>query len=63
LIDGDPASGRIGERGDIDSIEAYRLRPDGKIDNTFTYRKNSFSAPQKQIHAVSKVYNHQTNAE
>jgi apolipoprotein D and lipocalin family protein len=51
------------EKGCVDSIESYRLRPDGKIANTFTYRKRSFSQPQKQIHAVATVYDHQTNAE
>ncbi len=51
------------ERGCVDSIEGYRARSDGRIDNFFTFRKGSFSAPQKQIHAVASVYNHQTNAE
>ncbi len=51
------------ERGCVDSIEGYRARPDGKIDNYFTYRKGSFDAPQKQIHALATVYDHQTNAE
>jgi apolipoprotein D and lipocalin family protein len=51
------------ERGCVDSIEGYRLRPDGRIDNFFTYRKRSFDAPQKQIHALATVYNKETNAE
>src|SRR5581483_3647863 len=51
------------ERGCIDSIEGYRARPDGKIDNYFTFRKGDFSQPQKRIHAVAQVYDHQTNAE
>ncbi len=51
------------ERGCVDSIEGYRLRPDGRIDNYFTYRKGSFDAPQKQIHAIGTVYNKKTNAE
>jgi apolipoprotein D and lipocalin family protein len=51
------------ERGCVDSIEGYRLRPDGRMDNYFTFRKGSFDAPQKQIHALATVYNHETNAE
>ena len=51
------------ENGCVDSIEGYRLRPDGRIDNFFTYRKGSFDAPQKRIHAVGHVYNTRTNAE
>jgi len=51
------------EKGCVDSIEGYRLRPDGRIDNFFTFRKRSFDAPQKQIHALATVYNKETNAE
>ncbi len=51
------------EKGCVDSIEGYRARPDGRIDNYFTYRKGSFDAPQKRIHALATVYNHKTNAE
>jgi apolipoprotein D and lipocalin family protein len=36
------------EKGCVDSIESYALRPDGDIDNRFTCRKNSFAAPMKQ---------------
>lgn len=51
------------ERGCVDSIETYRLRKDGRIDNVFTYRKNSFDAPQKHIRATARVVNKKTNAE
>lgn len=51
------------EKGCVDSIEGYRLRPDGKIANTFTYRKKSFDAPQKQLHAEARVFDKKTNAE
>jgi apolipoprotein D and lipocalin family protein len=53
----------FGEKNCVDSIESYALRPDGKIANTFTYRKKSLTAPQKQMHAVAWVKNRQTNAE
>lgn len=51
------------ERGNVDSIESYALRPDGKIANWFRYRKKSFNAPQKRADFVAEVTNHQTNAE
>lgn len=51
------------ERGKVDTIEGYRLRPDGKIDNTFTFRKGTFDAPQKSYHFTAEVTNPQSNAE
>lgn len=51
------------EKGCVDSIEGYRSRPDGRIDNFFTFRKGSFDAPQKQIRAIAWVHNKETNAE
>ncbi len=51
------------ERGSVDSIESYGLRPDGRIANWFRYRKGSFDAPQKRVDFVADVVNHQTNAE
>lgn len=53
----------FGEKNCVDSIESYALRPDGRIDNRFTYRKGSFSAPQKQMTALAWVVNPKTNAE
>lgn len=51
------------EKGCVDSIESYGLKPNGEIANTFTYRKKSLTAPQKSIHATGQVYNKTTNAE
>lgn len=51
------------EKGAVDCIETYRLRKDGNIDNIFTYRKESFTAPQKQVRAIATVVNKETNAE
>ena len=51
------------EKGCVDSIESYALNPDGTIKNWFTYRKKSFSAPQKRMNARAVVVNHETNAE
>jgi apolipoprotein D and lipocalin family protein len=51
------------ERGYVDSIESYALRPDGKIANWFRCRKGSFRAPQKRYDFVGRVTNTVTNAE
>ncbi len=51
------------EKGCVDSVESYALRKDGKIDNWFTYRKDSFDAPQKKFTALAWVHNTKTNAE
>jgi apolipoprotein D and lipocalin family protein len=51
------------ERGLVDSVESYALRPDGRIDNWFSFRKGSFDAPQKKITALAWVHDPRTNAE
>lgn len=51
------------ERENVDSIESYALRPDGKIANWFRYRKENFRAPQKRADFVAEITNRQTNAE
>ncbi len=51
------------EAGAVGSIETYALRPDGRIDNWFTYRKGSFDAPVQQVRALAWVHNPETQAE
>jgi len=51
------------ERGNVDSIESYALRPDGQIANGFAFRKESFEAPQKKMAFTAEVKNKATNAE
>jgi apolipoprotein D and lipocalin family protein len=51
------------EKDCVDSIEGYSLRADGKIDNTFEFRKKSFDAPQKKLKFIAEVVNKETNAE
>ncbi|MGF6416940.1 apolipoprotein D and lipocalin family protein [Stenotrophomonas sp. AN71] len=43
------------ERDAFDAVESYALRPDGRIQTTFTYRKGSFDAPRKSMHPVGRV--------
>lgn len=51
------------EKGKVDSIEGYELRPDGKIHNTFEFRKTDFAHPYKKMEFTAEVVNKQTNAE
>ncbi len=51
------------EKDCFDSIETYRLNPDGSIFNGFAFRKKSFAAPQQKISAKAFVHNRETNAE
>jgi len=51
------------ERGNVDSVESYALRPDGTIANWFVFRKQSFDAPQKRFDFTARVVNTETNAE
>ena len=37
------------EKDCVDSIESYALRPDGKIANSFRFRKKTFDAPQQKL--------------
>ena len=43
------------EREAYDAVESYALRPDGRIQTTFTYRKGSFAAPQRSMHPIGRV--------
>jgi len=43
------------EREAFDAVESYALRPDGRIQTTFRYRKGSFQAPVKTMHPIGTV--------
>jgi apolipoprotein D and lipocalin family protein len=51
------------EKGKVDTSDIYALRPDGRIDNIFRFRKGSFDAPEQEWRGVAWVVNSQTNAE
>ncbi|MDB6172701.1 MAG: lipocalin [Chthoniobacteraceae bacterium] len=51
------------EKGCVDSVESYALRADGRIDNGFAYRKESFEAPVQRIKALAWVHDKGSNAE
>jgi apolipoprotein D and lipocalin family protein len=43
------------EREAYDAVESYELRPDGRVQTTFRYRKKSFSAPIKTLKPIGTV--------
>lgn len=43
------------EREAYDAVETYSMRPDKRIQTTFTFRKGSFSAPLKTMHPIGRV--------
>jgi len=51
------------EKGKVATIERYEAGPEGKIINTFIFRKKLFTAPEQQWHATATIVNHTTNAE
>jgi len=51
------------EKGKVASYDTYSLRPDGRLNNVFTFRQGSFAAPEKSWHGVAWVVNRQANAE
>jgi len=51
------------ENGKVASYDTYSLRPDGRMNNTFTFRKGTLAAPEKSWHGVAWVVNRDSNAE
>lgn len=41
------------EKNPYQSVETYRMRPDGKIDVTYHYRKGGFDAKKKELNMVA----------
>ena len=51
------------EKGAHHAIERYELDEYGRIQTTFTFRKDSFDGPVKTFRPVGFVHNKETNAE
>jgi apolipoprotein D and lipocalin family protein len=51
------------EKGKVGTLDRYALRPDGRIDNIFLFRKGSLDAPLKAWNGVAWVHDKTTNAE
>lgn len=50
------------EKGAHNAVESYRLRPDGVIETTFTFRKGGFDGKEKQFNPRGFVRDRQSNA-
>jgi len=51
------------ENGKVGTLDRYALRPDGKMDNIYLFRRGSLDAPLEQWKGVARVHNPKTNAE
>jgi apolipoprotein D and lipocalin family protein len=51
------------ERGKVATYDEYTLRPDGRIDNVFGFRKGSFDAPEQTWKGIAWVVDTTSNAE
>jgi apolipoprotein D and lipocalin family protein len=50
------------ERDAFDAVESYKIRDDGRIATTFTFRRGSFEAPLKTMEPVGTVVDTKSNA-
>lgn len=50
------------EEGKVATADVYKLRSDGRMDNTYVFRRGSFDAPEEEWHGVAWVVNKETNA-
>jgi len=50
------------EKGKVASSDFYARRPDGKLVNNFTFRKDTVDGPEKTWEGVAWVINPETNA-
>lgn len=50
------------EEGKVATADRYRLRPDGRMDNVYVFRRGSFDAPEEEWHGVAWVHDTTTNA-
>ncbi len=51
------------EKGKVGTLDRYALRPDGRIQNSFLFRRGSLGAPLEEWKGVAWVHNKETNAE
>ena len=51
------------EKGKVASYDTYARRPDGRLDNLFTFRKGGFDAPEQTWRGTAWVVDQESNAE
>jgi apolipoprotein D and lipocalin family protein len=50
------------EEGKVATADRYKLLPDGRMENTYVFRRGSFDAPEEEWHGIAWVHDHSTNA-
>jgi len=53
----------FGEAGAHNAVESYRLRDDGVIETTYTFRDGGFDGPERRLTPKGRVHDTETNAE
>ena len=51
------------EKGKVGTLDRYALRPDGRIQNSYLFRRDTLDAPLEEWRGVAWVKNQSTNAE
>ena len=51
------------EKGKVGTFDRYALRPDGRIQNSFLFRRGSLNAPLEEWKGVAWVHDKKSNAE
>lgn len=51
------------ERGKVGTFDRYVLRPDGRIQNSFLFRRGSLDAPLQEWRGIAWVHDKTSNAE
>jgi len=51
------------EKGKVGTLDRYALRPDGRIQNSYLFRRGSLDAPLEEWKGVAWVHNKTTQAE
>lgn len=51
------------EKGKVGTLDRYAMRPDGKMDNIFLFRRKTLDAPLEEWKGKAWVHNHETNAD
>lgn len=50
------------EKGKVATADVYALRPDGRMNNTYVFRRGSFAAREQRWHGIAWVHDTTTNA-
>ena len=51
------------EKGKVGTLDRYALRPDGRIQNSYLFRRASLDAPLEEWKGVARVHDKTSNAE